>query len=218
MTPGEVFFSYFLDIFLTSVLIGTLFMITRSRDFFKLKNDEIGDFSRNEMSSYIATNIITMFVSAVVILITVINYTKENSTFQIKEYWFILFFADYVLLIFSTNLSSNLEDELLLRKSLFFMKNNYNFNYERLNNLCKNNNLKIFPIEQFTQNINDAKKKNANLSADAEKSKKDFDENLEKIHENILVKFETHFKNKIEIDKIDKFLKSMIDTNIFLSR
>jgi hypothetical protein len=213
MTPGEVFFSYFLDIALASALIYVTLTIIRMRDFFKLKNNEIGDFSRNETASYGLINVFAIPISLIVFIFTFAIYVAKDSTFQIKEYWGILFFVDFVLLIYGINLVVNVENEFSLRKSLFYMKNNYNFDYERLYCLCKNNNLRIFPIEQFIQNLNDTKKKNANFSADAEKSKKDFDENLEKIHENILVMFENHFKNKIEIEKTDKFLKIWTDTN-----
>ena len=121
----------------------------------KLTN-QIRNFCLFDINTYIIINglIYVIFQLSVVPFYYLINNGisngKEIIYLRFREYWFILSFMFIIILFYMLNLTDIITKEFILKKSILYMVDNYkNMDYDKLYNLCKTNNLSIFPILQF---------------------------------------------------------------------
>jgi len=151
------FFSCLVDIYLV-VSIFFLYIIYKRLNQLKYdKIDNLYNFKYNEFDSY-ELILLIMYPTLAFAIFIIIYVSKQEGILvngvieyiRMKDYWFILFFILLVSYIYVVKTSYKYFKEFILRKSIFYMKENNNLiDYDKFYNLCKSAKISIFPIEEF---------------------------------------------------------------------
>ena len=213
VTNGHFILSCFFDVCLVAGLSYLYFIYYRVKKFQDYKIDQIGDFTRQDLEA--DTVGISYFLPIMMLILfgllfnfCIYGWRVEGNLYYLhfKDYWFILSFC---LFIFRFKLAYMVDVnwcEFDFRKSLLYMKTKYQLDYDKYYNLCKEHELKIFPMFLFDNGFKDRKKGNK-------------DRTDEDIVKEILTEFEKQLINIVKYERMkEKYIKWSIENDRILEK